>query len=48
MFSQNNLTGMTTKKLLYELETELDETIKSIEKYGGFYIGRYIGISCFK
>ena len=26
---------------MYELETELDETIKSIEKYGGFYIGRY-------
>ena len=40
-FSQYNLPGMTRKKLLYELETELDETIKSIEKYGGFYIGRY-------
>jgi len=40
-FSQYNLSGMTKKKLLYELETELDETIKSIEKYGGFYIGRY-------
>ena len=40
-FSQYNLSGMTKKKLLYEIETELDETIKSIEKYGGFYIGRY-------
>ena len=40
-FSQYNMPGMTKKKLLYELETELDETIKSIEKYGGFYIGRY-------
>ena len=40
-FSKYNLPGMTTKKLYYELDTELDETIKSIEKYGGFYIGRY-------
>jgi len=40
-FSRYNLPGMTKKKLLYEIETELDETIKSIEKYGGFYIGRY-------
>ena len=40
-FSQYNLPEMTRKKLLYEIETELAETIKSIEKYGGFYIGRY-------
>ena len=40
-FSQYNLPGMTKTKLFYEIETELDETIKSIEKYGGFYIGRY-------
>ena len=40
-FSKYNLPEMTRKKLLYEIETELAETIKSIEKYGGFYIGRY-------
>ena len=40
-FSQRNLPGMMRKKLLYEIDSELVETIKSIEKYGGFYIGRY-------
>lgn len=40
-FSKYNLPGMTKEKLLHEIDTELVETIKSIEKYGGFYIGRY-------
>lgn len=40
-FSQNNLPGMTRKEFLYEMDSELVETVKSIEKYGGFYIGRY-------
>ena len=40
-FSQYNLPGMTKENLLYEIDSELVETVKSIEKYGGFYIGRY-------
>ena len=33
--------GTTKKMFLNELQNEFEETIKSIEKYGGFYIGRY-------
>ncbi len=39
--SNNGLTGMTADKLYQELQLEFDETMNSIEKYGGFYIGRY-------
>lgn len=41
LFSQYNLIGMTRKKLYDEIQVELSETIKSIKKYGGFYIGRF-------
>lgn len=41
LFSQYNLNGMTRKKLYDEIQVELAETMKSIKKYGGFYIGRY-------
>ena len=40
-FARNNMQGYTKEKLLQELEIGLEETIESIEKYGGFYIGRY-------
>ena len=40
-FARNNMQGYTREKLLQELEIGLEETIESIEKYGGFYIGRY-------
>lgn len=40
-FSTFNLQGLTKEKFLEELQIEFEETIKSIEKYGGFYIGRY-------
>lgn len=40
-FSQFNLQGMTREKLVNQQKIEFEETIKSIEKYGGFYIGRY-------
>ena len=40
-FARYGLQGMTQKRFLNELQNEFDETIKSIEKYGGFYIGRY-------
>ena len=40
-FARYGLQGMTKKRFLNELQNEFDETIKSIEKYGGFYIGRY-------
>lgn len=40
-FSEYGLQGMTKKMFLNELQNEFEETIKSIEKYGGFYIGRY-------
>ncbi len=39
--SNGGLTGMTPDKLYQELQQEFDSTIESIEKYGGFYIGRY-------
>lgn len=38
---QMYLGGMTAYELLAEMEENFYETIKSIEKYGGFYIGRY-------
>ena len=40
-FARYGLQGMTRQKFLQEMQIEFDETIKSIEKYGGFYIGRY-------
>lgn len=40
-FARYNLQGMTREKLLEDLQVELEATIESIEKYGGFYIGRY-------
>ena len=41
-FSGNyNITGYTKDTFYKEFETEYMNTIKSIEKYGGFYIGRY-------
>lgn len=40
-FSQYNLNGMNKKRLYDEIQVELAETIKSIKKYGGFYIGRF-------
>jgi len=39
--SNIGITEMTPDKLYQELQLEFDETIKSIEKYGGFYVGRY-------
>ena len=38
---QTYLGGMTAYELLAEMEENYYEAIKSIEKYGGFYIGRY-------
>jgi hypothetical protein len=40
-FPQNGFQGATREKLYQELQVEFKETIKSIKKYGGFYIGRY-------
>ena len=40
-FSKYNLLGYTKDTFYKELETEYKKTIESIEKYGGFYIGRY-------
>ena len=40
-FARYNMIGMTRDKLYKELQVEYDSTIESIEKYGGFYIGRY-------
>ena len=40
-FSRNGLQGMTKKKLLNELQKEFENTIESIQTYGGFWIGRY-------
>lgn len=41
IFTQYNYIGMTQDKFLEELELEVEEIIRSIEKYGGFYIARY-------
>ena len=35
------LQGMSQEKMLSELPEEVESTINSIEKYGGFWIGRY-------
>lgn len=40
-FTQYNYIGMTQDKFLEVLELEVEEIIRSIEKYGGFYIARY-------
>lgn len=40
-FSRYGLQGMTRDKFLQEMQVEFEETIESIKKYGGFYIGRY-------
>lgn len=40
-FLGNGLHGMTRDKFYQELQVEFEETIESIKKYGGFYIGRY-------
>lgn len=40
-FNKNNLQGLTQDEFLEKLEVELGEIIKSIEKYGGFFIARY-------
>lgn len=39
--TNGGLTGMTPDKLYQQLQSQFDETIESIKKYGGFYIGRY-------
>jgi len=39
--TNGGLSGMTQDKLYQELQKEFDSTMESIEKYGGFYIGRY-------
>lgn len=41
VFETNGMLKMTKDKLLKELQTEFEATIESIEKYGGYYIGRY-------
>ncbi len=40
-FAENQLQGMTKQKFLQNLQEEWEETITSIETYGGFWIGRY-------
>ena len=40
-FARYGLQGMTKERFLNEMQDEFDETIKSIQKYGGFWIGRY-------
>ncbi len=40
-FARYDLQGMTREIFLKELQEQFEATIKSIEKYGGFYIGRY-------
>ena len=40
-FAEYKLQGMTRQKFLQEMQNQFEETIKSIEKYGGFWIGRY-------
>lgn len=37
----NYLSEETRKELYKEMQNEFEQTIESIEKYGGFYIGRY-------
>ena len=40
-FSRYNLLSYTKDTFYKELQNEFDRTMESIEKYGGFYIGRY-------
>ena len=40
-FSEYGMQGMTKELFLDGLQDEFEETIKSIQTYGGFYIGRY-------
>ena len=40
-FARYGLQGMTKERFLNEMQDEFNETIKSIQKYGGFWIGRY-------
>ena len=40
-FARYGLQGMTKERFLKEMQDEFNETIKSIQKYGGFWIGRY-------
>ena len=40
-FSRYRFQGMTRQKFLQEMQSQFEETIDSIEKYGGFWIGRY-------
>ena len=40
-FTRYGLSGMTRESFYQELQIEFNNTIESIKKYGGFYIGRY-------
>lgn len=40
-FAKYELQGMSQEKLLSEIQEEFESTIESIERYGGFWIGRY-------
>lgn len=40
-FARYKLQGLKREKLLQDMQEEFDATIKSIEIYGGFWIGRY-------
>ena len=40
-FARYGLQGMNKERFLNEMQDEFNETIKSIQKYGGFWIGRY-------
>lgn len=40
-FSQYGLQSMSKEKLLHDIQNEFEETIESITRYGGFWIGRY-------
>ena len=40
-FARNKLQGITRQKFLQEMQSQFEDTIDSIAKYGGFWIGRY-------
>jgi len=40
-FARNGKQGMTQEKWLQEMQFEYERMISSVEKYGGYYIGRY-------
>ena len=40
-FARNGKQGMTQEKWLQEMQFEYERMIESVEKYGGYYIGRY-------